>query len=209
MKKLFATILAVSLAAVMMFGTCFAEKAITDGINDGNGAASVDAGSGNGKYAYNMAALATAKGGDLDAVRGVRVTFTVADATAGFGGGMAFNSELAGWADTEWGNDGASKPITAVADGDAFTITRTSEEAFYSTAGGYNELVIQTYWGSDLTITKIDALGADGSVLFSTAGAAAGGDGGEQTADAMSIVLFAGVAAVAFVAVVASKKARA
>ncbi len=204
MKKLWSMVLAVALTAVMVLGTCCAEKVFTDGIGDGFVTA------GEGSWAYDLQAA----GADCSEIANITVTFTVSSLDSGFGGGFIANSSNGGngWNSVEWGNADAAKAISAVATDDAsgleFTITRDFTGIFgdeEDANGLYNNLCIQSWWGADINVTNVECYNAAGTLIY----AAVEADGGAQTADMTSIAILAGVAALALVAVVASKKVNA
>ena len=135
-----------------------AEKTITTGIAN----AEIKDGA---FYFDSMAA------GLVEDVYGARITFTITDESAGFGGGFIFNSSIGGWNSAEWGNDGASKPITAVATGNAgeYTIERLEASPIFTGETGWAQICIQSWWGSDLNITKVEILDASGNDLLAGA----------------------------------------
>ncbi len=167
MKKFLATVLAVSLAAVMVFGTALADTTLSEAGN-----AELD--------------LSAAVEGDK-----LVITAECTEATAGTGwgvGGLCLAGDWTVTPDYEYKLE--ADPVV----GEKIVV---EYDAAAVKAAATGAVQVNFYNGYSVV-----------SVVLKSA-PAAGGDGGEQTADAMSIVLFAGVAAVAFVAVVASKKARA
>lgn len=219
MKKLLATVVALSCATVMLLGTAFA-GAFTDGIGDGQ----VEAGE---AWTYEIPTDSVA---NLDQTASVRITFTASSLEAGFGGGFIFNTSGAGaagnnWNSKEWGNADAAKEISAVETGNdlEFTITRDDAAGLFGTTedqyGVYNKVCLQSWWGADIDVTKIELLDASGNTIYSApAGSTTTPDDGEGeggtteptpvTGDVMNIVMIAGVAVVALggVVVCARKK---
>lgn len=104
---------------------------------------------------------------DVTAVYGFKVTMTVADPSQGFGGGVIINGETKNWDQKEWGNDGAGKEFTAVATDteNVYTVTRLDAEPMFAAADTYANVAISQWWGGDITITKMEFLAADGSVI--------------------------------------------
>ena len=176
MKKLLATVVALSCATVMLLGTAFA-GAFTDGIGDGQ----VEAGE---AWTYEIPTDSVA---NLDQTASVRITFTASSLEAGFGGGFIFNTSGAGaagnnWNSKEWGNADAAKEISAVETGNdlEFTITRDDAAGLFGTTedqyGVYNKVCLQSWWGADINVTKLELLDASGNTIYS---APAGGNSEE------------------------------
>lgn len=93
-------------------------------------------------------------------VYGITFYITGADPAEGFGGGIGVNSNSAGWAQHEWGNDGAGKEITS----DGKTVTYLSDKPAFAADDEYAEFFIQGWWGN-YKITGADVLGKGGTVL--------------------------------------------
>ncbi len=203
MKKFLATVLALSCAAVMLFSVAAAEKVMTDAT--GNDACAVDG------DAYKIDLVKA--GVDLTAVAKMTLTFKAVPTKEGFGGAFVVNSEAHNWESTDWGNDGADKEITAVDLGDGlYSITRDDLAGLFSADQSYNNMAVQSWWGSDLEFTKCDVYDASGKLIWSTAAAAPaptpGDDKQPQTGDVMNVVVLAALAVVALggVVVCANKK---
>lgn len=219
MKKLLATVVALSCATVMLLGTAFADKVFVDGIKDGHVEAA------EGSWAYEIPEDNAA---DIASTAKVVITFTASSLESGFGGGFIVNSSGAGaagnnWNSVEWGNADAAKQISAVETGNEleFTITRDDVSGLFGTTedqyGVYNKVCLQSWWGADITVTKLELLDASGKVLYSAPSsgsdtpAPAPDDNPEPTpvtGDVMNVVMIAGVAVVALggVVVCARKK---
>ncbi len=213
MKK-FAKVLACVLALTMVMGLACAEKILTYGDMVADPADTAT----NGNLILNIADLLP-EGVTVDQVYGARVTFDDASVevakTNGAGGGFIFSSDSNNWQQLQWCNgcgDGESHDIQL----DGNSITRMETAPFFTEAnlaeGAYAQIALCMWWGGDMTITAVELLDADGNVL-EAAGAADDGaaddgatDSQPETGDATSIVLLAGVAVLAMVGVVASKK---
>lgn len=121
----------------------------------------------NGNYLVDL----IAEGYTVTDVYGVTFTISGDYAETGVGGGVGFNSPSTGWAQHEWGNDGAGKEITLTADnkvtllGDAPVFAETDTTA----ADPYAQVWISQWWGNDATVEKVEVLGKDGVVLEATA----------------------------------------
>ncbi len=222
MKKLLATVVALSCAAVMLLGTACAEKVFVDGIGDTD---NIEAGEGSWAYKLDKEGAVKLSAEECAKIDKITITFTASSLDAGFGGGFIVNSGMPdhGWDSVEWGNDGASKPITAVPTENEleFTITREGLSGCFgnedSGSGIYNNVCLQSWWGADITVTKMELFDASGNVIFSApAKAAPTPDDGKDdnteptpvTGDVMNVVVLAGLAVVALggVVVCASKK---
>lgn len=157
--KLFKKVAAVMLAMAMVFTFANtqvkAEKIITENVENG-------VLSGDGTFYYYAADAGFGEG-----VYGCRITFTVADESAGFGGGFVINTETYNWDSAEWGDATSGKAIIAEATGNAgeYTITRTVDYDVFAGTQSYKNFALQSWWGSDLDITKVELLDADGNVV--------------------------------------------
>ncbi len=171
MKKLFTAVLAVALAAVMMFSAAFAaDTVLLEGTNG-----TVD--------------LSTAAEGSKLVVV-VECTDDTAGVDAGWGlGGLCI--------DGGWTVDGGfeAKAEAAPALGDKLTFTWDVDAVKAAATGDVNVNFYNGFTVVTATLSSPDAPAGDPST--------------PKTADTMTVLCFAGVAALAMVAVVASKKARA
>ncbi len=155
MKK-FISLLLVAVMTMAMSTCVFAEKVITTTISDGF--AKIDG----GNFSYDLVAA----GVDYENITAVTITFTVSSQESGFGGGFIFNGDECGWDQAEWGNADAGKAISAVATGNEneFTITREIPAGTFNSAegesGNWAQIVISSWWGADLEISKIEFAGA-------------------------------------------------
>lgn len=156
-KRIFTVLSAMALIIGMGATQAKAEKVITTNIDNAEMRGS--------DFYYDALAA-----GIVDGVYGVKVTIVVADESAGFGGGLIINSD-AGWNSKEWGNSDAGKPISAEPTGNAgeYTLTRLDSEAVYASGVTYAEVAIQSWWGGDFEVTKLELLDASGNVLTATA----------------------------------------
>ena len=220
MKKLLATVLALSCAMAMLVCTA----AATD-VNTSIEGEYVTSGADGFSYDFSYIGKTPSE------MAKITVTFTVGDESLGFGGAIVLNTWVDGfgWASTEWGNDGAGKTITAVSTGNAgeYSISLDTTGAFHGTGeaeeGVYNKIVVQQYWGDPITVTKVEAYDASGALYYSLPATAEtpptetpstetpstetpSTEDTPQTGDAMSIVMIAGVAAVALCGVVVCAK---
>lgn len=221
MKKLLATVVALSCAAVMLLGTACAEKVFVDGIGDTD---NIEAGEGSWAYKLDKEGAVKLSAEDCAKIDKITITFTASSLDAGFGGGFIVNSGMPdhGWDSVEWGNADANKPISAVPTDNEleFTITRDGLSGCFgnedSGSGIYNNVCLQSWWGADITVTKMELFDASGNVIFSAPAAAPAPDDGKDdnpeptpgTGDVMNVVVLAGLAVVALggVVVCASKK---
>lgn len=207
MKKILACVLALTmLCGVALAGN--ADDYLTDGVVVGYG--EEEDGTANGYLNANGFAITDAYG----------VTFTVelsADEIANeetwIGGGLGVNSTSTGWYAVEWGKASGEKPIAIEdgLDGTTCTLTWLSDSPIFTADDTWCQFWIQC-WGGTMTVVGCDILGADGNPLGATVDTStdattdATTDAQPSTGDATSIVLLAGVAVMAMVGVVASKK---
>lgn len=157
-RKLTTVVLTMALAFTMVNTQVKAEKTITTSIENTEMK--------DGTFYFDSMAA-----GLVEGVYGARITFTVADDTLGFGGGFTFNSSNGGWNAAEWGNDGAGKAITAVATGNAgeYTIERLESSPIFEGETGWAQICLQSWWGSDLEVTKVEILDASGADMLASA----------------------------------------
>ncbi len=208
MKKLLSMVLAVSLTAVMVLGSAFAGSIAIDSSDE---YILEETGSDGSTFvSYDVNAWIAANEYDYTQVGGVEYTIKVDDLSGGVGGGIVFNTAAPdyGWASTEWGNDGASKPITIVDNGDGtYSLALYATGAFVDPAseGAYGKVALQHWWGGNTTVVGAKVLDTNGEAIVLGGGA----DDSVETGDMTNIAILAGVAALALVAVVASKKANA
>lgn len=156
--------------------------------------------------------------GLVEGVYGTRITFTVADDSLGFGGGLIFNSSNGGWNSAEWGNDGAGKAITAVATGNAgeYTIERLEGSPIFEGETGWAQICLQSWWGSDLEITKVEILDASGTNLLSSATleirlaetTTESADATPKTGDSINVFYVVSILSLAAVVIIAEKYLR-
>ena len=159
-KKFFTILAAMALVISMGATEAKAEKVITTSVENAE-IRNVD-------FFYNALAA-----GIVEGVYGARVTIIVADESVGFGGAFVFNSTNNNWNAKEWGNADAGKAISAESTGNAgeFTLTRIEAEPIFDPGeeGGWAEVAMQSWWGSDFEVTKVELLDASGNVLGATA----------------------------------------
>ena len=223
MKKFLSVLLAVAMVSVLVLGTAMAAS-IADNSGDANGV--LNEGD-DGTYWYAFAVA----GAVDDVTKIASVTFTVSTdadtlASSGFGGGVIINSEANSWDSIEWGNADAGKDVTAVANGDLWDIELPVEEGDFTAEGTYNNAAIQHWWGAEIAIEGVTIKDASGNVLYTNISASEDAaedatedatedaaeetpatDSSAKTADAMNVVMIAGLAVVALAgAVVAANK---
>lgn len=156
--------------------------------------------------------------GLVEGVYGTRITFTVADDSLGFGGGLIFNSSNGGWNSAEWGNDGSGKAITAVATGNTgeYTIERLEGSPIFEGETGWAQICLQSWWGSDLEITKVEILDASGTNLLSSATleirlaetTTESADATPKTGDSINVFYVVSILSLAVVVIIAEKYLR-
>ena len=207
---MFKKVLAVTMAATMVLGmtaVASAEKEITDAT--GSDVCVVDGGN------FQLDVLAA--GVDPTTVYGMTFTLSVDEdglAANGLGGGIGFNgpSDVAcGWDQSDWGNEGAEKANTLVKVSDGvYTITRQESEAKLNaeegSQGSWAQVWLSCWWGDDFSVTAVDLLGADGSVIYST-NAAATTEDASNTGAVAPVVVVALVGAASAAVVVSKKRA--
>ena len=166
-KKIFTILAAMALVISMGATEAKAEKVITTSVENAE-IRNVD-------FFYDALAA-----GIVEGVYGARVTIVVADESVGFGGAFVFNSTNNNWNAKDWGNADAGKPISAEPTGNAgeFTLTRIEADPVFDPGaeGGWAEVAMQSWWGSDFEVTKVELLDASGNVLEAPAA--------EETAEA-------------------------
>ena len=164
-SKILAGMSAMALAASMM--TIGASAAITNpNFNDGS------------DYCYDVfAAVGADKAATITSVRAKLSFKSIDDLNAsGAGGGFITSSDGNNWKSTEFGNDGAEKPITFVVDEASATATmeKTLTEADKFTGKGddalsYAQVVFQSWWG-DFAVDNVACYDAAGELVCSVTG---------------------------------------
>lgn len=159
LKKIFAALAATAVAATMSISalavdieTTIDSDAVTPGANF---MADFDA--------ANVDAKESAK---------VTITFTIADETAGFGGGFVLSTKANNWVAVEFGNADSGKEIIAEATANAgeYTITREVAADFFDAhvagaEGEYAQIALQQWWGNaPIVVTEVAVEMKDGSV---------------------------------------------
>ncbi len=183
MKKLFSLVLVVVLAATMVLGTAAAETTL-----------------------YSESYAAGAESGTTIPVDGytfteenieLRITIATQDAEHAEWGFGAIN-------DSAWANISGLDLKTVAEPGENVTVWTLKEigDAFAAAGSDPTAGLIINVWDTYGLVTKVE-------IVDTTAAAGGEGDDSAQTGDMMNVALLAGVAALAFVAVVASKKANA
>jgi hypothetical protein len=123
-----------------------------------------------------------ADGYDVLSVYGFSVTVSGDYSANGAGGGIGFDSNSTGWAQTEWGNEGSGKEVIITDN----TVTLLKDAPVFSEADITGEakaaVWIQSWWGDTLTVESYKVLGANGTEL--QAGAASTESAETETADA-------------------------
>lgn len=133
----------------------------------------------NGKdYCYDVfAAVGADKAATITSVRAKLSFKSIDDLKAnGAGGGFITSSDGNNWKPTEFGNDGAEKPITFVVDEATATATmeKTLTEADKFTGKGdeplsYAQVVFQSWWG-DFAVDNVACYDAAGELVCSVTG---------------------------------------
>lgn len=159
LKKIFAALAATAVAATMSISalavdieTTIDSAAVTPGANF---MADFDA--------ANVDAKESAK---------VTITFTIADETAGFGGGFVLSTKANNWVAVEFGNPDSGKEIIAEATANAgeYTITREVAADFFDAHvagadGEYAQIALQQWWGNaPIVVSEVAVEMKDGSV---------------------------------------------
>lgn len=133
----------------------------------------------NGKdYCYDVfAAVGADKAATISSVRAKLSFKSIDDLKAnGAGGGFITSSDGNNWKSTEFGNDGAGKPITFVVDEASSTATmeKTLTEADKFTGSGedalsYAQVVFQSWWG-EFSVDNVACYDAAGELVCSVTG---------------------------------------
>lgn len=154
MKKKF---LALAMAAAVVFSTSAVSAHAAISAEDGLEGVRLDGG--------NLFLDCGSFMDDVSTVYGVEFTFEAASPEEGFGGGIIINAENNNWDQAEWGNEGADKQWTAVADGDVYKVSRVSDAPVFVVGESYSNFALSQWWGGDLKIVGYTLLGADGKAL--------------------------------------------
>lgn len=133
----------------------------------------------NGKdYCYDVfAAVGADKAATISSVRAKLSFKSIDDLKAnGAGGGFITSSDGNNWKSTEFGNDGAGKPITFVVDEASSTATmeKTLTDADKFTGSGedalsYAQVVFQSWWG-EFSVDNVACYDAAGELVCSVTG---------------------------------------
>ena len=165
-SKILAGMSAMALAASMM--TIGASAAVTNG----------NSGKDNADYMFDVkAAVGVEKAATITSVRAKLSFKSIDDLKAnGAGGGFITSSDGNNWASTEFGNDGANKPITFVVDEKTSTATMekvlTDKDKFVCKEGSdnnYAQVVLQGWWG-EFSVDNIACYDAAGELVCSVTG---------------------------------------
>ena len=165
-SKILAGMSAMALAASMM--TIGASAAVTNG----------NSGKDNADYMFDVkAAVGVEKAATITSVRAKLSFKSIDDLKAnGAGGGFITSSDGNNWAPTEFGNDGADKPITFVVDEKTSTATMekvlTDKDKFVCKEGSdnnYAQVVLQGWWG-EFSVDNIACYDAAGELVCSVTG---------------------------------------
>lgn len=129
-------------------------------------------------YGYDVfAAVGAEKAATITSVRAKLSFNSIDDLKAnGAGGGFITSSDGNNWKSTEFGNDGANKPITFVVDEATATATmeKTLTDADNFKGEGdepltYAQVVFQSWWG-DFAVDNVACYNADGELVCSVTG---------------------------------------
>ena len=165
-SKILAGMSAMALAASMM--TMGASAAVTNG----------NSGKDNADYTYDVfAAVGAEKAATISSVRAKLSFKSIDDLKAnGAGGGFITSSDGNNWKSTEFGNDGADKPITFVVDEASSTATMektlTDADKFIGKgedALSYAQVVFQSWWG-EFSVDNVACYDAAGELVCSVTG---------------------------------------
>lgn len=165
-SKILAGMSAMALASSMM--TIGASAAVTNG----------NSGKDNADYMFDVkAAVGVEKAATITSVRAKLSFKSIDDLKAnGAGGGFITSSDGNNWASTEFGNDGADKPITFVVDEKTSTATMekvlTDKDKFVCKEGSdnnYAQVVLQGWWG-EFSVDNIACYDAAGELVCSVTG---------------------------------------
>lgn len=165
-SKILAGMSAMALAASMM--TIGASAAVTNG----------NSGKDNADYMFDVKdAVGVEKAATIASVRAKLSFKSIDDLKAnGAGGGFITSSDGNNWASTEFGNDGAGKPITFVVDEASSTATMekvlTDKDKFVCKEGSdnnYAQVVLQGWWG-EFSVDNIACYDAAGELVCSVTG---------------------------------------
>lgn len=129
-------------------------------------------------YGYDVfAAVGAEKAATITSVR-AKLSFNSIDDLKANGAGGAFitSSDGNNWKSTEFGNDGAGKPITFVVDEATATATMektlTEDDNFKGKGDeplSYAQVVFQSWWG-DFAVDNVACYNADGELVCSVTG---------------------------------------
>lgn len=164
-SKILAGMSAMALAASMMTMGASAEISNAN-FNDGK------------DYCFDVfAAVGAEKAATISSVRAKLSFKNIDDLKAnGAGGGFITSSDGNNWKSTEFGNDGAGKPITFVVDEASSTATmeKTLTEADKFTGSGedalsYAQVVFQSWWG-EFSVDNVACYDAAGELVCSVTG---------------------------------------
>ena len=165
-SKILAGMSAMALAASMM--TIGASAAVTYG----------NSGKDNADYMFDVKdAVGVEKAATIASVRAKLSFKSIDDLKAnGAGGGFITSSDGNNWASTEFGNDGAGKPITFVVDEASSTATMekvlTDKDKFVCKEGSdnnYAQGVLQGWWG-EFSVDNVACYDAAGELFCSVTG---------------------------------------
>lgn len=165
-SKILAGMSAMALAASMM--TIGASAAVTNG----------NSGKDNADYMFDVkAAVGVEKAATITSVRAKLSFKSIDDLKAnGAGGGFITSSDGNNWASTEFGNNGADKPITFVVDEASSTATMekvlTDKDKFVCKEGSdnnYAQVVLQGWWG-EFSVDNVACYDAAGELVCSVTG---------------------------------------
>ena len=165
-SKILAGMSAMALAASMM--TIGASAAVTNG----------NSGKDNADYMFDVKdAVGVEKAATIASVRAKLSFKSIDDLKAnGAGGGFITSSDGNNWASTDFGNDGAGKPITFVVDEASSTATMekvlTDKDKFVCNEGSdnnYAQVVLQGWWG-EFSVDNIACYDAAGELVCSVTG---------------------------------------
>lgn len=165
-SKILAGMSAMALAASMM--TIGASAAVTNG----------NSGKDNADYMFDVKdAVGVEKAATIASVRAKLSFKSIDDLKAnGAGGGFITSSDGNNWASTEFGNDGAGKPITFVVDEASSTATMekvlTDKDKFVCKEGSdnnYAQVVLQGWWG-EFSVDNVACYDAAGELVCSVTG---------------------------------------
>ena len=150
-----------------------------------------------GSYVIDFFAL----GIDASNATKAAVTVKITDMSGGAGGGIAVNSSAKDWTMTEWGNEGADKPITLknTDTADVYDIVMTFDKGDLAAPDGangqYAQIFLQSWWGADVEVLKVTAYNSDGSVLCEVPSKSGGSSASSPVLSEKSLTLAVGKSA--------------